>query len=110
MTMPRVPSTGATVERGPDPLGPDRARVMEAPRPRSLKLAPDALPAKRSLPLAPHARPQDAVRPIYVVWELTLACDLACRHCGSRAGKARPDELTTEECLELVRQMAALGV
>jgi radical SAM protein with 4Fe4S-binding SPASM domain len=45
-----------------------------------------------------------------VVWELTLACDLACHHCGSRAGRARPDELTTAECLDLVDQMAALGV
>ena len=45
--------------------------------------------------------------PDHAVWEVTLACDLACRHCGSRAGKARPDELSTEECLDLVRQMAA---
>lgn len=52
----------------------------------------------------------DAVRPIYAVWEITLACDLACRHCGSRAGRARPDELSTEQCLDLVRQMAELGV
>jgi len=96
---------------GPDPLGEDaRKRLMEAPRPRGLKLAPVAPHAKRNLPLAPHARPADAVRPIYCVWELTLACDLACRHCGSRAGKARPDELSTEECLDLVRQLAALGV
>jgi MoaA/NifB/PqqE/SkfB family radical SAM enzyme len=36
-------------------------------------------------------------------------CDLACRHCGSRAGRARPDELTTDEALDLVRQMAELG-
>jgi radical SAM protein with 4Fe4S-binding SPASM domain len=45
----------------------------------------------------------------YVVWELTLACDLACRHCGSRAGRARRDELTTAEALDLVAQIAALG-
>jgi len=83
---------------------------MDAPRPRSLKLAPMAPQAKRQLPLAPTVREVDQVRPIYCVWELTLACDLACRHCGSRAGKARPDELTTEECLELVRQLAELGV
>jgi radical SAM protein with 4Fe4S-binding SPASM domain len=105
-----IPDDARTVERGPDPLGAERSRVLSAPRPRSLKLAPEALPAKRSLPLAPTARPQDAVRPIYCVWELTLACDLACRHCGSRAGKARPDELDTDECLDLVRQLAALGV
>src|SRR5690606_21224022 len=33
-----------------------------------------------------------------------------CRHCGSRAGRDRPDELSTEECLDLVDQMAELGV
>jgi radical SAM protein with 4Fe4S-binding SPASM domain len=41
---------------------------------------------------------------------VTLQCDLACRHCGSRAGRARPDELSTSEALDLVRQMADLGV
>lgn len=49
-------------------------------------------------------------RPNYAVWEITLACDLACRHCGSRAGRERPDELNTQECLDLVDQMAELGV
>jgi len=44
-----------------------------------------------------------------VVWELTLACDLACKHCGSRAGRRRPAELTTAECLRLVDDLAALG-
>jgi radical SAM protein with 4Fe4S-binding SPASM domain len=44
------------------------------------------------------------------VWEVTLRCDQACRHCGSRAGVERPDELTTAECLDLVQQLAALGV
>ena len=48
--------------------------------------------------------------PVHVVWELTLACNLKCLHCGSRAGKARPNELSTEECLDVVRQLAALGV
>jgi radical SAM protein with 4Fe4S-binding SPASM domain len=108
-TAERAP--GSSVAPGPDPLGPEgRQRVMDAPRPRSLKLAPTAAHAKRSLPLAAGVRSVDAVRPIYCVWELTLACDLACRHCGSRAGKARPDELSTDECLDLVRQLAELGV
>lgn len=80
------------------------------PRPRQLPLAPVAEPARRRLPLAPAARPIDREsRPIYAVWELTLRCDLACRHCGSRAGKARPDELSTEEAIDLVAQLAALG-
>ncbi|MEZ4405427.1 MAG: radical SAM protein [Polyangiales bacterium] len=80
------------------------------PRPRSLPIAPTAKPALRRLPLADEVRPIDQRwRPIYAVWEITLRCDLACRHCGSRAGRTRPDELTTDECLDLVRQMAELG-
>jgi len=68
-------------------------------------------PAKRRLPLAENVRPIDeATRPIYAVWEFTLRCDLACIHCGSRAFRARPDELTTAEAISLVEQMAALGV
>ncbi len=50
------------------------------------------------------------VRPINAIWELTLRCDLACRHCSSRAGSARPDELTTPEALDVVDQIADLGV
>jgi len=45
-----------------------------------------------------------------VVWELTLKCDLGCKHCGSRAGFKRPDELTTAECVDLIGQMAELGI
>lgn len=47
--------------------------------------------------------------PVSVVWEITLACDLACAHCGSRAGRRRRDELDTEEALDLVGQIAELG-
>jgi radical SAM protein with 4Fe4S-binding SPASM domain len=52
-----------------------------------------------------YARPH----PVYAVWEITLKCDLACHHCGSRAGRARSDELSTEECLEVVAALARLG-
>ncbi len=45
----------------------------------------------------------------YCVWEITLKCDLGCKHCGSRAGKARETELSTDECLDVVAQMADLG-
>ena len=48
-------------------------------------------------------------RAVLVVWEITLACDLKCSHCGSRAGTARSDELTTAECLDIVDELAALG-
>ena len=67
---------------------------MSAPdRPERALLADDLL----------HAHP------VHVVWEITLACNLKCAHCGSRAGKVRPDELTTEECFDVVDQLARLG-
>lgn len=47
--------------------------------------------------------------PAYVVWELTLACDQPCTHCGSRAGDARANELSTEEALRVVAQLAAMN-
>jgi radical SAM protein with 4Fe4S-binding SPASM domain len=88
------------------------ADTESAGRPaRRLPLAPKPPPARRHLPLAPESRDVDRrSRPIYAVWETTLKCDLACGHCGSRAGRARPDELSTAECLDLVRQLADLGV
>jgi nif11-class peptide radical SAM maturase 3 len=49
-------------------------------------------------------------RTSYAVWEITLKCNLACQHCGSRAGHARNEELTTSEALDLVRQMAEVGI
>jgi MoaA/NifB/PqqE/SkfB family radical SAM enzyme len=47
--------------------------------------------------------------PVHVVWEITLACNLKCVHCGSRAGRRRPRELTTAECIEVIDQLARLG-
>lgn len=93
-----------------DPVRPSLEDLQRAPRPRSLPLAPTPAPARRNLPLTATPTSVDQVRPIYCVWEITLACDLACRHCGSRAGKARPDELDTEQALDLARQLIDLGI
>nr|AVH79556.1 radical SAM/SPASM domain-containing protein [Stigonema sp. PCC 9446] len=46
----------------------------------------------------------------YAVWEITLKCNLACQHCGSRAGHTRTQELSTAEALDLVKQMAEVGI
>lgn len=48
--------------------------------------------------------------PYIVGWELTLACNLRCRHCASAAGLPRKDELTTEEALALCDQFPPLAV
>ncbi|MEM7592903.1 MAG: nif11-class peptide radical SAM maturase 3 [Cyanobacteria bacterium P01_A01_bin.83] len=46
----------------------------------------------------------------YAVWEITLKCNLACSHCGSRAGEARTEELSTQEALLMVQQLAEVGI
>lgn len=85
--------------------------MNDASSARPKKSLPIAIPAQSGRPLDAQARPIDRHwRPSYAVWEITLQCDLACNHCGSRAARARPDELTTAEALDLVDQMAALGV
>ena len=64
------------------------------------------------MPTPARTRTEDDYRhhtPVHVVWEITLACNLKCQHCGSRAGKPRHDELTTQECLDVVDQLAKLG-
>lgn len=48
--------------------------------------------------------------PFVVGWELTLACNIRCRHCASSAGRPRADELTLEEALALCDQFPALLV
>ncbi len=43
------------------------------------------------------------------VWEITLKCNARCIHCGSHAGKTRPNELSTKEALAIVDDLADLG-
>jgi len=48
--------------------------------------------------------------PLRVYWELTRACDLACRHCRAEAIPSRhPEELTTEEGFRLLDQLVEFG-
>ncbi len=49
--------------------------------------------------------------PFLVIWEVTQACDLSCKHCRAAAQPLRsPDELTTEEGKNLIDQIADLHV
>ncbi|MCE8425429.1 MAG: radical SAM protein [Candidatus Methanoperedens sp.] len=48
--------------------------------------------------------------PLIIGWELTLACNLRCNHCGSSAGYPRPSELTTKESLKICDQFPDLLV
>ena len=48
--------------------------------------------------------------PHLIGWELTLACNLRCRHCASSAGAARRSELTLDESLTICEQFPDLLV
>ncbi len=49
-------------------------------------------------------------RPYILFWEVTRACALACRHCRAIAQpRAHPEELTHEEAMVLVEQIAQLA-
>jgi len=48
--------------------------------------------------------------PTLAVWAFTQACDQACVACGPRSGKSLRNELTTEESLRLVEELAEMGV
>lgn len=43
------------------------------------------------------------------VWEITLACCFSCKYCGSKGGKARENELSTNECLKVADELKELG-
>ncbi len=58
--------------------------------------------------MVPRALLATAPRRIY--WEVTRACDLACRHCRADAEpEPGPGELTTAEGLWLIDQLAGFG-
>jgi radical SAM protein len=49
-------------------------------------------------------------RPFVLIWELTRACELACKHCRAEADPARhPDELTTAEGKQLLEETREFG-
>jgi radical SAM protein len=51
-----------------------------------------------------------SLRPLRVYWEITRACDLACRHCRAEAvPQPDPRELTGVEGMQLLERIAAFG-
>jgi radical SAM protein with 4Fe4S-binding SPASM domain len=55
-------------------------------------------------------RPQIVNAPFLVVWDLTHACNLRCRHCYQDAQRPLPAELSTDEGKGLIDQLSAAGV
>jgi mycofactocin radical SAM maturase len=61
------------------------------------------------VPLVDHfAAGLDA--PICLTWELTYACNLACRHCLSSSGRRDPNELSTDEAKAVIDELERMQV
>ncbi|MDO5112871.1 MAG: TIGR04053 family radical SAM/SPASM domain-containing protein [Planctomycetia bacterium] len=57
--------------------------------------------------MQPYTAQDFTVNPLMLYYEVTQACDLACKHCRASAQpEAAPDELTHEESLRLIDQIA----
>ncbi len=51
-----------------------------------------------------------SLTPFVVIWEVTQACDLACRHCRAGAVNMRdPGELSTREGFDLIDKVHSMG-
>ena len=55
-------------------------------------------------------RPFTSGAPYQIVWDVTYACNLRCKHCYANAGKPLPDELTTEEAKRAIDIFDRAGV
>jgi radical SAM protein with 4Fe4S-binding SPASM domain len=55
-------------------------------------------------------KPLNIYAPFLVVWDFTHKCNLNCKHCYSNSGATRETELSTEEALKVVDQLADAGV
>ena len=55
-------------------------------------------------------RPFVPAAPFLIVWDFTYRCNLRCKHCYASAGTAWKDELSTQEALHVVEELADCGV
>lgn len=56
------------------------------------------------------SRPIQIYAPFLVVWNFTYKCNLNCKHCYSNSGNISKNELSTEEAIKVVDQLADFGV
>jgi len=68
--------------------------------------------AKPQADSAPAASSDDLAAPLYVAWQITNECNLACLHCieESGPGKAFPDELGEAEVFRVLDQLVEQDV
>ena len=69
-------------------------------------------PATATAPARAEPESQHLSAPLYVAWQITNECNLACMHCieESGPGKRFKDELTEEQVFSVLEQMMALEI
>jgi radical SAM protein with 4Fe4S-binding SPASM domain len=55
-------------------------------------------------------KPISLYAPFLIVWDFTHKCNLQCKHCYSNSGAFNEEELTTQQALAVVDQIADAGV
>jgi AdoMet-dependent heme synthase len=84
--------------------------TVAAPRPSARESDVIPSPQLHHFPAIRHPKFDVADRPFIVIWEVTRACDLVCKHCRAEAIPARnPAELTEAEGRALIDQVAGFG-
>ena len=58
----------------------------------------------------PHHEVFTLSAPLMVWWDITNACNLQCKQCYSSSHRRTPDELTTKEAIDILNQLANIGV
>mgnify|MGYP001115489385 CR=1 FL=1 len=64
----------------------------------------------RGIALFGVTKPFTSGAPFQVVWDVTTACNLHCKHCYSNSGKKQKDELTTEQAKTAIDIFDLAGV
>lgn len=57
-----------------------------------------------------HVSERKLSAPLSVIWEITSACNLRCKHCLSDSGKPHPKELNTEKAKRLIDTLEKMKV
>ena len=55
-------------------------------------------------------KPISLYAPFLIVWDFTHKCNFSCKHCYSNSGAVNEEELTTEQAMAVVDQLADAGV
>ena len=89
-------------------LGFKRAKVEKLLSDRYARTA--VLNLARSFTYFGIKKPMSLSAPFLVVWDFTHKCNLSCKHCYSNSGAVNEEELTTQQALSAVDQIADAGV